>query len=181
MRINLKTTGTMATWFVNLSNQCKGRHRKWLWNSTLCQTVQSFWNIIAWYRLVQEIASSLSCLISAVHAPLRLLLWHFINGQILTMQVMTSSPTMLLCHCLTLTSKEQHTERKETKNNGMQWYCKAQLFTSHQAQRSQRHNMSQHAKQCKLEHPRFPETKRHKEKGKKSFQSDESKTVTVSY
>lgn len=53
----------------------------------------------------------------------------------------------------------------------MQWYCKAQLFTSQQAQRSQRHNMSQHAKQCKLEHPRFPETERHGESrgGKKIF------------
>lgn len=55
----------------------------------------------------------------------------------------------------------------------MQWYCKAQLFTSHQARRSQRHNMSQHAKQCELEHPRFPETKQHKEskENKKSLSS----------
>lgn len=59
----------------------------------------------------------------------------------------------------------------------MQWYCKPQLFTSHQAQRSQRRNMSQHAKQCKLEQPRFPETQQNKsrEGKKKSFQSDQSR------
>lgn len=62
MRINRKTTGTMAMWFVNLSNQWKSRNRKWLWclcfffpkgYSSLWQTVQSLWNTITQYKLLQ--------------------------------------------------------------------------------------------------------------------------------
>lgn len=49
MRINTETTGTIAAWFVNLSNQWKSRNRKWLWSlcfafpkgySTLRQTAR---------------------------------------------------------------------------------------------------------------------------------------------
>lgn len=67
------------------------------------------------------------------------------------------------CFVLTLPKHTEWEETEKKKKGGMQWYSKAQLFTSHQAQRSQRHNMSQHAKQCKLEHPRFPETEQRKE------------------
>lgn len=126
MRINRKSGGTIAMWFVNLSNQWKSRNRKWLWclcfafpkgYSTLCNSTISLehnYSIQAgagWFP--DSITSSLSCLISKgctssseiyiitlLHQPPTL------DWQVLSMQVMTSYLTKLLCPSLSLTRRE---------------------------------------------------------------------------
>lgn len=131
-------------WCVHFRNE---------WKNTRSQHNFTRWSIITRYRLVswQQLMSSLSSSCSEI-----IILLGCTN-----LQAMTSPPSPPYKASLSSPvkkKKENNTKREETENKGMRWYCEAQLFTSHQARRSQRHNMSQHAKRCKLEHTRFPET-----------------------
>lgn len=185
MRINRKTTGTIAMWFVNLSNQWKRRNRKLLW--CLCFAFPKGGTVLYAKQYI-SLEPSYSIQAGAQRFPnsrllphllfdkkgLFPLLWNLyynatspsaLGGQLLTMQVMTSHNIQQSFFVLALPLPVENNTLKERKQKkkGTQWYCKAQLFTSHQAERFQRHNMSQHAKQCKLEHLGFPETKQRRE------------------
>lgn len=105
-------------------------------------------------------------------------LFFFLDGQSLTMGVVTSHPTKPLCpRPESSPGRNNRSEREEAASTGMRRHCKAQLFTSHQARRSQRHDMSQHAKAMQVRTPPLPRnqaaTKRVKggRKKKKSLSS----------
>ncbi len=183
MRINRKTTGTIATWSVNLSNQWKSRNRndfgafvlpsKGIQHFTPHRTISQEHNYsiqagAGWFPDGRLLPPFLFDKLRLFMLP-----WDSfydttnpptLNGHLHNAGKKNITPYKAAFVSVLPTQVENSTLKEgETGKKGMQWYCKAQLFTSHQAERSQRHNMSQHAKQCKLEHPRFPETRQHKD------------------
>lgn len=111
MRINRKTAGTKAKWFVDLSNQWK----KQKWKMTTIQHFMPNSTISLGHNYSTQAGAGWfpdSRLLPYFPAweVLFMLLWddlfsHFSDGHILRMQVMTSHPTKLLCPSLTLPSK----------------------------------------------------------------------------
>lgn len=135
MRINRKTTGTIAMWFVNLSNQWKRRNRKLLW--CLCFAFPKEGTVLYAKQYI-SLEPSYSIQAGAQRFPnsrllphllfdkkgLFRLLWNLyynatspsaLGGQLLTMQVMTSHNILQSFFVLALPLPAENNTLKERK------------------------------------------------------------------